>query len=294
MLAAHPRSVLSGLTVEEMRASRRARRERSCRTRQPRSASAQARADARRRFRSRSRRPPSEPFDSADWLFEIKYDGVRALAIRDGASVRIFGRNQREITRALSGSDAGARRDARSSVSRSTARSSCSTMAGAPSFQVLQRRMHVDDAREAARLSLALPATLFVFDLLAFDGFDLRPLALEQRKAILARLIRRRRSGALLRSCRGAGPGVFCGGGRGGARRRSSRSAAPHRIAACAPASGSRSNARITSRFVIGGWTESGGIADPFRRAADRAVRAGGRPAVRFAGRHGLRRREIA
>jgi len=31
-----------------------------------------------------------EPFDGDDWLFEIKHDGFRLLAIRDGASTRLY------------------------------------------------------------------------------------------------------------------------------------------------------------------------------------------------------------
>lgn len=40
-----------------------------------------------------------KPFDGADWLFEIKHDGFRILAIRDGASTRLYTRNGRDITR---------------------------------------------------------------------------------------------------------------------------------------------------------------------------------------------------
>jgi hypothetical protein len=33
-----------------------------------------------------------EPFDHADWLFEIKYDGFRALAYYEHGSVRLVSR----------------------------------------------------------------------------------------------------------------------------------------------------------------------------------------------------------
>src|SRR5208282_4156041 len=45
---------------------------------------------------------------------------------------------------------------------------------GRPNFQLLQRRMHLSDRRDIARMSLAVPVCYFVFDLLAFDQFDLR------------------------------------------------------------------------------------------------------------------------
>jgi bifunctional non-homologous end joining protein LigD len=34
-----------------------------------------------------------EPFSDPDWLFEIKYDGFRALAFIDGSGVRLISRN---------------------------------------------------------------------------------------------------------------------------------------------------------------------------------------------------------
>jgi bifunctional non-homologous end joining protein LigD len=39
------------------------------------------------------------PFDGDEWLFEIKHDGFRVLAIRDGGAVRLFTRNGYDISR---------------------------------------------------------------------------------------------------------------------------------------------------------------------------------------------------
>jgi bifunctional non-homologous end joining protein LigD len=38
------------------------------------------------------------PFDGDDWLFEIKHDGFRVLAIRDGGTARLFTRNGYDIS----------------------------------------------------------------------------------------------------------------------------------------------------------------------------------------------------
>jgi bifunctional non-homologous end joining protein LigD len=130
-----------------------------------------------------------EPPEGGQWLYEIKYDGVRALAIRDGGAVRIFGRsgieataNYPELVLALGklpfrrfvidgeiiafGSD------------------------GRPSLQILQRRIQARDRARIAEMALASPAPYYVFDLLAFDRFDLRGLDLETRKELLRRMIR--------------------------------------------------------------------------------------------------------
>ena len=44
-----------------------------------------------------------EPFDGAEWLFEIKWDGYRAIAFIEGGKVRLVSRNQNDLTRAISG-----------------------------------------------------------------------------------------------------------------------------------------------------------------------------------------------
>ena len=40
----------------------------------------------------------SEPFDGAEWLFEIKWDGYRAVAFIENGKVRLVSRNQNELT----------------------------------------------------------------------------------------------------------------------------------------------------------------------------------------------------
>ena len=256
VLQAHPRSVLSGLTVEEMRASG-GLDEAIVRELTRLETPARDAAYGPAAFPLTLAKTAAEPFDGAEWIFELKYDGVRALALRDGAQVRLFGRNQREITRRYP------------EVTLALAALPCARFAldgeivalddsGRPSFQLLQRRMHRDDAREAARLSLALPATLFAFDLLAFADFDLRPLPLEQRKALLARLIR------------GEGPVRYCDHvtARGQEFFAAAAAAGLEGIVAkrrTAPYRGVRSGDWIkikcpqTSRFVIGGWTDPAG-----------------------------------
>ena len=56
---------------------------------------------------------------------------------------------------------------------------------GRPSFQRLQQRVHLTRATDIQAATVALPATLFVFDILAAVGFDLRSLPLVERKKIL-------------------------------------------------------------------------------------------------------------
>ena len=41
-----------------------------------------------------------KPFDDEDWLYEIKWDGYRAIAYLDGKTVRLVSRNQNDLTAA--------------------------------------------------------------------------------------------------------------------------------------------------------------------------------------------------
>ena len=39
-----------------------------------------------------------EPFDGADWVFEIKWDGYRAITFIENGKTRLVSRNQNELT----------------------------------------------------------------------------------------------------------------------------------------------------------------------------------------------------
>lgn len=125
-------------------------------------------------------------FSDPNWLFEIKWDGVRALAwIRNGA-LRLRARSGLDITShypefdGLPGAFSGHQGilDGEIAVLDSRGRSN---------FEKLQARMHV---RNPARNLLAqYPAVYFAFDLLYCDGYDLRAVPLLERKRLLQRLL---------------------------------------------------------------------------------------------------------
>jgi bifunctional non-homologous end joining protein LigD len=138
-------------------------------------------------------KPPSGP----DWLHEIKYDGFRLLAWRDGDRVRLFTRG---------GYDWAERYPAIARAVTALKVDSCfidgevvvCDEAGRPSFEMLRSRQHD---------SVAL---MYAFDLLALDGQDLRREPLETRKATLASLLRKRPLGiALSEHLEGEGEIVF-------------------------------------------------------------------------------------
>ena len=180
-----PESVLSGLTIEEVRAGS---------TRLSTLRARLARAGAPARAVDAARQPvmlaslAERPFSRPDWLFEIKYDGVRVLVARDGERVELYGRNGQvftgrypEVVTALRTLPLG-RFVLDGEVVALDER-------GRPSFQRLQNRMHLTRPADVERARSTVPVSAVFFDALALDGHDLRDVALAERKACLALLL---------------------------------------------------------------------------------------------------------
>lgn len=121
----------------------------------------------------------------AQWLHEVKWDGVRVLVdVRDGV-VRMTSRNDNDVTPAWPDLAVPPLGERDLMVDGEVI---ALNERGVPDFRVLQHRMHVRNAREVARLVRSVPATLMVFDLLRLDGEDLTARPLEERRALLERL----------------------------------------------------------------------------------------------------------
>src|SRR5262245_31225175 len=126
------------------------------------------------------------PFSDPNWLFEIKWDGVRTLArIEDGA-LKLISRNGIDVTKQypelaelpkiLSARDAILDGEIVALDEK-----------GHSGFARLQQRMHV--RAPAPTLVTQVPATYYLFDLLYCEGYDLRQVPLLQRKEFLRRLL---------------------------------------------------------------------------------------------------------
>lgn len=116
-----------------------------------------------------------QPFDDAAWVFEPKWDGVRALATlrrptrgRDG-STALVSRAGNQLTDGFP--------ELQSLWERLLARNAvidgeiiATDHAGVPSFQRLQQRLHVRDEAALKRLRQRVPVTFMAFDVLAVDG----------------------------------------------------------------------------------------------------------------------------
>jgi bifunctional non-homologous end joining protein LigD len=131
-----------------------------------------------------------KPFSDKGWLFELKYDGYRVLAAREpGRNVLRYRRGADaasifpEVTQALSALPFGDLvMDGEVVILEAD---------GKPSFQKLQRRALLSRPTDIARAAVRLPASFYAFDLLGFEDFDLRSLPLEERKALLRKVVPR-------------------------------------------------------------------------------------------------------
>jgi bifunctional non-homologous end joining protein LigD len=128
------------------------------------------------------------PFSRAGWLFELKYDGYRLLAGVAGREATLVTRSGRNVTRAFP------------EIARALRHLPVDHLVvdgevvvhderGVPSFQRLQQRGRLRRPLEIQLASVERPATLYLFDLLALDEFDLRPVGLTGRKQILRDLL---------------------------------------------------------------------------------------------------------
>ena len=127
-----------------------------------------------------SGRPPS----GADWLHEVKWDGMRVLAdVREGA-LRLYSRNETDVTVSFPEVQPLASRLADAHLDGEVV----ALVDGIPSFAGLAERMHVRDARKAAALAERMPITFIAFDLLRLYGVDLVRRPVQERRASLERL----------------------------------------------------------------------------------------------------------
>jgi bifunctional non-homologous end joining protein LigD len=130
----------------------------------------------------------SKPFDRAGWVFELKYDGFRALAVRGAGVVRLLSRRGNDLLPCFPEIDECLRElpdivfDGELVVLDDQ---------GKPQFERLRRRALLKKGarvEQAARLDAAV---LFAFDILSLRGKDLRKLPLVKRKEILQDALRR-------------------------------------------------------------------------------------------------------
>jgi bifunctional non-homologous end joining protein LigD len=128
-----------------------------------------------------------DPFDDDDWLFEIKWDGYRAIAFIEDGDVRLVSRNQNRFT------DYPELRDLPDYVKGRKLIMDGEVVAldeqGRPSFSLMQQRtgMSPNGRRGAKRTDV--PVMYFAFDLLYLEGYNLMRVELQHRKKLLEQIL---------------------------------------------------------------------------------------------------------
>ena len=127
--------------------------------------------------------PPEED----GWAYEIKWDGVRAIAYSEPGRLRLESRNLNDIT-----AQYPEVRPLNRALSSHSAALDGEIVAfdadGRPSFERLQQRMHLTGEAQIRRRAQDYPVVYVIFDLLYLDGHDLMGLPYSERRERLAEL----------------------------------------------------------------------------------------------------------
>jgi bifunctional non-homologous end joining protein LigD len=248
--ADHPQSVKSGKTLDQIARDPRARIWQS---------KPSARHAALPRRRAKVKRDPiphpkslmlatliAEPFDDPNWLFEIKWDGYRALCTIESDRLSLVSRNGLDMLhrfpdmKELAGAFASVPIVVDGEIVSLDA-------AGRSEFQRLQEAQ-----KKPARLTYA------AFDLLYADGRDLRSTPLEERKGLLERLIRNETLVLYSKHVVGKGKALFAS-----ARKKKLEGIMGKKRDSTYQERRSRDWVKIKTgyeqEFVVGGWTEPKG-----------------------------------
>lgn len=129
-----------------------------------------------------------KPFDSPDWLYELKMDGIRALVVKDGEKFEMWTRNDRPLTERFP-TLAAALRELPGDSAVLDGEIVALDSEGHSHFELIQPRIHLSRERDIAEADDRIPVYFYAFDLLYLNGYDLRRFPLEQRKAVLKKLI---------------------------------------------------------------------------------------------------------
>lgn len=127
------------------------------------------------------------PADEERWAYEIKWDGVRAIAYSEPGELRLESRNLNDIT-ARYPELAPLNRALSSHHAILDGEIVAFDEAGRPSFEALQQRTQLASSSRAKRQASSAPVSYMIFDLLWLDGHSLMDLPYTARRERLIEL----------------------------------------------------------------------------------------------------------
>jgi bifunctional non-homologous end joining protein LigD len=130
------------------------------------------------------------PFNNKEWVFEVKWDGVRAITFERNGIGRFQSRNGNDITATYP--------EVIEALQRSLIGINSAVLDGEivvldkngrPDFQGIQRRMHVQNISEIEKLARKIPATYYLFDILYYNGKNVEQSNYLERRHLLTQSI---------------------------------------------------------------------------------------------------------
>ena len=129
-----------------------------------------------------------KPFNSKEWLFELKLDGMRALVSKNGDKIDMWTRNGKSLIHRFP-----ALASAVSQLPVETAVLDGEIVAldkeGRAHFSLIQPRIHLSRAKDIAAADQQIPVYFYAFDLLYINGYNLMKFPLIDRKSVLQKLV---------------------------------------------------------------------------------------------------------
>jgi bifunctional non-homologous end joining protein LigD len=127
------------------------------------------------------------PPTGADWVHEVKWDGMRLLVRCDDGATTLTTTNGLDAT--VRFPELRGLCDAIGCDAIVDGEVVAQDAAGRPDFGRLQARMHLTSPAEVALRAAEVPVSMALFDLLWLDGHDLCPLPLRERRRLLEDLV---------------------------------------------------------------------------------------------------------
>jgi bifunctional non-homologous end joining protein LigD len=127
------------------------------------------------------------PTPDAEWGFEFKWDGIRAMAHVEGGTVRLISRSGEDVTGRYPEIHAMGRALGSREVVLDGEVVALDDK-GRPSFEEIQQRMGLTSDTEIRRKMKVVPVTYMIFDVVWQDGHSLSGVAYAERRRRLAEL----------------------------------------------------------------------------------------------------------
>jgi len=130
--------------------------------------------------------PAGAPFSSIDWIFEIKWDGIRAISYIN-EEIQMKSRNDIELK-----NNFPEFQELKILISNAVLDGEIVVMTeGKPDFQTLIERNNAADTGDIEYMAQKYPATYVVFDILEKDGKPLIDMPLMERKNLLKKFLKK-------------------------------------------------------------------------------------------------------